>query len=188
MKGVALGAGRYPLVPHASVKYSALHSVVVDVAITAERELQLSYELQGRMDSIVWPPVATSCRTDELWRHTCFELFVGATAASAYDEYNFSPATSWAAYRFSAYRENRRAPDTHASPVIVHQRSAHDGVVEVTMPLTIGGAFRAGGRLALGLAAVIEEVGGEQSFWALKHSAAAPDFHDRGDWSAELTC
>jgi hypothetical protein len=188
MKGGAIGAGRYPLIPHASVSDSALHSMVVDLAITAERELRLRYELHGRIDSIRWPPTATPCRADHLWRHTCFELFAGDTAATAYDEYNCSPSTGWAAYRFAAYRENICALDTHASPLIVQQRNAREYVCEVTMPLAIGGALRAGGRLAIGLAAVLEAVDGTQSFWALKHAVATPDFHHRGGWAAELTC
>jgi hypothetical protein len=188
MKGAVIGAGRYPLIAHPSANESALYSLVADVAVTAERELRLRYELHGRIDSIRWPPIVTPCRTDGLWRHTCFELFAGDAAVPAYDEYNFSPSTCWAAYRFSAYRENMRSLDTHASPLIVQQRSAHDYVLEVTMPFAIGGVLHAGGRLAVGLAAVIEDVGGAQSFWALTHSAAAPDFHHRGGWSAELTC
>jgi hypothetical protein len=32
-------------------------------------------------------------------------------------------------------------------------------------------------RLRLGLAAVIEELDGARSYWALRHAPGAPDFH-----------
>src|SRR5690606_27644178 len=44
-------------------------------------------------------------RTDGLWRHSCFELFVRAPGAAGYVELNLAPSGDWAAYRFSAYRD-----------------------------------------------------------------------------------
>src|SRR6185437_8564676 len=50
------------------------------------------------------PRAATSGRSDELWRHTCFEAFVGAALDAGYYELNFSPSKQWAAYWFNGYR------------------------------------------------------------------------------------
>ena len=44
-------------------------------------------------------------RTDELWRSTCFELFLRFDDDERYVEFNFSPSTRWAAYAFDGYRE-----------------------------------------------------------------------------------
>ena len=40
---------------------------------------------------------------------------------------------------------------------------------------------------AMALTAVIEETGGVKSYWSLRHSAAAPDFHDPACFIAPLT-
>ena len=42
------------------------------------------------------------------------------------------------------------------------------------------------GRLALALAAVIEEEGGRLSYWALRHAAGKPDFHHPEAFALEL--
>jgi hypothetical protein len=44
-------------------------------------------------------------RADELWRHTCCELFLAERGRAGYHEFNFAPSTEWAIYRFQAYRE-----------------------------------------------------------------------------------
>ena len=40
--------------------------------------------------------------------------------------------------------------------------------------------------LAIALAAVIEEVGGHKSYWALAHPDGPPDFHNRDCFIAHL--
>ena len=42
---------------------------------------------------------------DDLWQHTCFELFIGAKNDAEYYEFNFSPSGEWAAYEFRNYRD-----------------------------------------------------------------------------------
>ena len=45
----------------------------------------------GDIAKLVIPPPATPDRTDELWRTTCFELFV-AGEGDGYREFNLSPS------------------------------------------------------------------------------------------------
>src|SRR4051812_16775210 len=80
--------------------------------------LVLSYVLTGNMDDIRIPPVTAPARRDDLWRHTCFEAFIGASSGTAYYEFNFSPSTQWAAYRFASYRSEMRVADEIAAPAI----------------------------------------------------------------------
>jgi hypothetical protein len=58
-----------------------------------------------------------SRRADDLWRTTCFELFIQAEGESGYREWNFAPNGSWAAYDFSGYRELACDPEV-AEPYI----------------------------------------------------------------------
>jgi len=39
---------------------------------------------------------------------------------------------------------------------------------------------------SLGLSAVIESADGRLSYWALRHPAPRPDFHQRAGWAARL--
>src|SRR5436190_6661783 len=61
------------------------------------------FRVRGDMAKLVIPPPVASQRADDLWRTTCFELFVAGEGAG-YREYNFSPSGAWAAYEFADYR------------------------------------------------------------------------------------
>lgn len=63
-----------------------------------------AYAVTGRISDLAIPAVVTAARKDELWRHICFEAFVGSPPDVAYYEFNFAPSTQWAACRFSGYR------------------------------------------------------------------------------------
>jgi len=80
----------------------------VDVARSRAGSLLLSYVVTGKIGDLGLPPVTAGARTDELWRHTCFEVFVRPLPGEAYYEFNFAPSTQWAAYRFDGYRSGMR--------------------------------------------------------------------------------
>ena len=136
-----------------------------------------------------WPAISTRCaspsrappvRTDGLWRHTCFEAFIGQAGGRDYWEYNFSPSGAWAAYHFSGYREGM-APLLKGARA---RRSRVDATARVVR--AVGGtsicpgwrARRASG-LRLGVAAVIEDRARVLSYWALKHPAGETRFPPR---------
>jgi hypothetical protein len=47
-------------------------------------------------------------RADELWKTTCFELFLSVSGQGDYYELNFSPSGNWNAYHFDSYREGMK--------------------------------------------------------------------------------
>jgi hypothetical protein len=119
-------------------------------------------------------------RADELWRTTCFEIFLRRPGEEPYREWNFAPSGQWAAYDFAAYREGRAGTDVRFAPEIVLQDNLTWWQVGVTVPLDRG-------PWQLGLSAVIEEQGGTQSYWALAHPPGGkPDFHAPDCFAARL--
>ena len=79
----------------------------IDVSIEASDDgrLKVRYELQGDTETLMLPLVDEPARRDRLWQTTCFELFIRRPEGDSYLEYNFSPSTEWALYRFAAYRD-----------------------------------------------------------------------------------
>lgn len=138
--------------------------------ISWAEELRLEYRVENAQVLEVPGPLSPA-RTDELWRTTCFELFVKCVGADAYTEYNFSPSSEWAAYAFDGYRLNiRNAPMHH--PAILGWCDGQDYVLEVDR-----GPILPTGDILLSLSAVIEETDGTKSYWALRHPPGKPDFH-----------
>jgi hypothetical protein len=134
------------------------------------------------MGDLSIPPVTAPMRTDDLWRHTCFEAFVRASPSAAYYEFNFAPSTQWAAYRFGGYRSGMRVADEIATPRFEVQSSGEGFELQVSLELGLPSdtAWR------LGLAAVIEETNGRKSYWALTHPPGKVDFHHSDCFAREL--
>lgn len=175
--------------PHAPD--SPLTGIQGSGSLDAAGRLQLEFQLHGDLQQIRLAAVdATSAhlpvRRDELWRHTCLELFARAGESPDYLELNFALNGDWAAYAFDDYRAGQRAID--ASNCVVHL-VRHDADLQVHISLLVP-LLAATARVDtwhLGLAAVIESQDGVLSYWALHHPRRQPDFHDPAGFSCALS-
>lgn len=165
------------LVRHPSTPAPAVRGIDAEMEPTTEGGLRLRFFVDGFINAIVLPPPAEPRQSDGLWRHTCFEAFIGAPGSRAYSEFNFSPSTEWAAYGFAAYRAGM-VPLHYTDPPRVSVSIAEDRLaLEAVIPLEAVLALPGSGTLTVGLAAVIEDRDGHLSYWALAHRAEKPDFH-----------
>ena len=159
---------------------ASLCKAVSEIRIAAERlsqsELEISYQLLGEISSIIVPDPSEASRRDELWRHTCAEMFIGVPDSEAYFEFNFSPSGQWAVYVFNSYRQGMRAADCIA-PNILTIRAADQLLMNVRVSLPV--QLESADQLQTGMSMVIEDRAGQCSYWALQHDAAGPDFHSR---------
>lgn len=143
--------------------------------------LRVRYRLAGPIELLLIPKRAESLSRDGLWKHTCFEAFVKSGSDPAYLEFNLSPSTEWAAYRFSSYREGMAALAMPAPESRV-ARGRH--ALELTAVLALPPGLD---DLSLNLSAVIEEKSGAKSYWALAHPPSGPpDFHHPDCFTLEL--
>jgi hypothetical protein len=152
--------------------------ITASVARTASG-CEFCYELAGKIGDVVWPAARASQRSDGLWRHTCFEAFCAVPRGSTYYEFNFSPSTEWAAYRFGGYRERLADPELASPPAIHVRRSDLEARLDVTLGVEGLPRLAPSKPFDLALAAVIESHGGAIHYFALAHPGEAADFHDR---------
>ena len=155
------------LVRHPDTPAGAIHTVEAELARTAEGAVA-TFRAIGDLSRLILPAGAAPGRADDLWRTTCFELFVGGEG-EAYREFNFSPSTLWAAYAFDRYRH--RLGNAEAR---VDIQCARDPKT-FTLTAHIGGAFANPARV--GLSAVIEESDRRIRYWATAFAPGKPDFH-----------
>ncbi|MFE6738562.1 DOMON-like domain-containing protein [Streptomyces tubercidicus] len=155
-----------------------MHALDVHLQELSQETLSLRYTVHADVSRLRIPATRKPQHMDELWKHTCFEMFVRkAPAATAYYELNFSPSTEWALYAFEGYRRNPVSIDPARPPQIRVTRERHRLQLDVRADLS--GLPHAG---ELALAAVIEDDSGTLSYWALKHAASKPDFHHPGSF------
>jgi len=99
-----------------------------------------------------------------------------------YREFNFSPSGEWAAYAFHSYR-NGGVLEHELCPGIIVRKTMDrlELAAEISRDL-----LSHGGPLRLGLSAVVEDVDGILSYWALSHPAGKPDFHHADAFALQM--
>ncbi|MES2861093.1 MAG: DOMON-like domain-containing protein [Pseudomonadota bacterium] len=164
-----------PLHPHPITSDRPL----INVGVQLERKgacLWVRFVTLGAVDTVQWPDPAEPVRTDDLWRHSCFEVFVETT--DGYREFNLSPSGQWASYRFDGYRHGMR--DAVEVADVVPVDLADDMLAleaHIYLPLQVG---------KLGLSAVVEAIDGSFTYWALVHPSDKPDFHHPDSFILDL--
>lgn len=164
----------------------AIHRIEAKVDASESGALAFSYTLIADTHQLRIPVAAAPRRVDGLWRHTCFEAFIGMKGSTAYYEFNFSPSSEWAAYRFRAYRDGGPLEDVALAPNISVEQAADRLALAATVRLDRLPVIEPGATLRIGLSAVIEATDGSLSYWALKHPAVKPDFHHFDSFTLEL--
>jgi hypothetical protein len=152
----------------------------VDVALDPE-EISVDFRSEPR-DAVLTPVARGGGRTDGLWEATCFELFLKPEGGEVYFEFNFARTGEWAAYRFTGYREGMEPLPAPLDFCISAYPWADVDLLSVDLDL----GFLPPGRARLGISAVIEEVSGRRSYWALAHAPGAPDFHNDACFALEV--
>lgn len=78
-----------------------------------QMKMRVEFLLEGRSLSQVLLPEKSSHprRLDQLWKHTCFEVFLSWGNQPHYWEINVSPSTDWNTYAFHQYRKGQSRED-----------------------------------------------------------------------------
>jgi hypothetical protein len=160
----------------------------IEVGVTRPRSdcLALVYAVMGKIDDLRVASRTEPARADELWKHTCFETFIRAAGGVDYYEFNFSPSTQWAAYRFGGYRDAMHVANEFQSlPITINAQadrftlSAEVDLDRIKLPRQK--------KLQIALSAVIEQTDGQKSYWALAHPPGKPDFHHSDCFAYEIS-
>lgn len=162
----------YQLIRHPQFAPAEVTGVGVRWAVLSDGRLMLRFRVDGAGALQVPAAKDRPARTDELWKSTCFELFL-YDGGSRYREFNFSPSGDWAAYSFDGYRTGRCDFDPVSAPVV----ACDQGRTVFTTTAFIAAEELARSESA-SLSAVLVERDARPSYWALTHNTEAPDFHD----------
>jgi hypothetical protein len=177
---------RQALKLHPDSSCAAVTRIEVEIARPRAGALLLSYRVTGKIGDLDLPPVVKSARADELWRHTCFEAFIRPGPGEAYYEFNFSPSTEWAVYRFSGYRGGMCVATGIGAPQIELEINPERYALQAVLVLSDTPDWPRAGLWRLGVSAVIEETNGHKSYWALAHPPGRPDFHHSDCFACEI--
>lgn len=161
-------------------------AIEAEVDLSPSGLLRFGYRVTGDLDLLHLPPAAPPERRDNLWQTTCFEAFIQPGEGDGYYEFNLSPSTAWATYHFTSPRQDMRDALEISAPRIETMETAAGFQLgaEVDLPLD---KFPIGRPWRVALTAVIEDIDGAKSYWALAHPPGAAEFHSPGGRVLELT-
>ena len=165
-----------------------IRSLEATVSRLGRDSLIFSFSLAGNMTQLRIPEPKPEKQAENLWEHTCFEVFVGIHGENAYREFNFSPSGEWAIYAFSDYRQREDSFFVKSCPEIRVALSTSHLKLDAVVPGNTLPSSSAMERFQIGLSAVLESDSAENklSYWALNHPVAHPDFHRRETFTLEL--
>lgn len=179
-----------PLLCHPSTPDDLLTGITIEVDSLTTDLLVLYYRISGDIDRLELPAQAASKFQEELWKHTCLEAFIAFPDSDVYFEFNFSPSSQWAVYRFDSYRQGVTPlhPDPPPRVIVRRRESTLEADIDIhlgTIPGLTADEIK-GRELRLALTAVMKDEQGRVSYWALAHPPGRPDFHHRDGFALGL--
>lgn len=171
------------LIPFSATTLTKKFSVKTNMRKKSDQLFLIEFDISGPIDLISWPssPNPEPQRKDELWKTTCFEIFVSGhyENSGAYHEFNFSPNGDWNAYDFIGYRQGM-TPSQDFSVLFQEypsQRMQKKFAIEIK-------STKIQNIKSYNLTMVLEFTNQEKSYWAAQHPATNADFHNKEVWSS----
>lgn len=164
---------RYPLKCHNQEK----NDIEVHTTIELQHnKFKIEYEITADLSPYNFPKKSKQQRADELWRDTCFELFITNRSSDEYYEINTSPSTKWNAYHFQNYKEDMSESDVFSVPSIISQKldNRYSFSFEMAFQEDI---FEK--ELLVNLAIILLDRDCVRHFYSIHRREGSPDFHDR---------
>lgn len=179
---------RMQLLSHPATSMLQTNSLCVSLSLAGGGVLLAVFDCRCEPGVLRLPDARPAEAADELWRHTCCEVFAGVADDPAYLEFNCSPSGQWARYAFSDYRvrDVSRTNSAMRAPRINFTADADGWTLAARLDVAALSGVEAA-RIEIGVAVVLEAADGALSYWALRHAATRPDFHRRESFALRLS-
>jgi len=128
------------------------------------QKIKVTYNIVGDPSNIIFPVKSEFKRKDDLWKDTCFELFL-LKEDGQYFEINFSPSKEYNIYKFKKYREEMSTSEELVLNIIKNNQK------QIVLEIDI---FKIN-IFKFNICSVINS-SNQLSYWSIYHQES-PDFH-----------
>lgn len=171
------------------IPFSAQDVPPLTISGTVDRQnniFVIQFNMVGNLGEIFLPSAITNpARKDELWRTTCFELFIAAKESPNYWEFNMSPSGDWNVYVMDAYRQVNMKEETRIQRLLV-QVQQNVTCISLKAEIDLNSIIGREKAVEAGITSVIQTNTKKESYWALTHPQAKADFHLRESFVFEF--
>ncbi len=155
--------------------YGDIDNITVEARVELdERKLFISFILHGKLDDYLFPKKSKPKRANELWKATCFELFLANSNEESYYELNFSSSLAWNFYYLKHYRAEVKEVKLLNEPIIEVFEEESSFKIELQLE---GFGFEKFD--SYNLASILLNKKNERTFWAMEHPKEKANFHQR---------
>ena len=162
----------YQLLPHNQKNYGL--TIEASFSLTPHH-LTLSFSLKNINNHYLFERQGDAKRVDELWKATCFEIFIKNPNGKAYWELNIAPNGSWNFYRFSDYKKDMQEELRVLPPKVLFIREGDEVALSFKLDFT---EVLFEKNINFNLALILLDVEGERHFFTLNPKEGLADFHD----------
>jgi len=159
-----------------------------------ENLIYLSYSLVGDISSIIIPDTSNiqsskadiilnkeetfklGKRKDNLWKSTCFELFLASKTNKKYLELNISPSLDFNIYKFSDYRLGMK--NENNLEILEINRKKEDNYFALNFIIRKKTIFNIKD-IIFNISAIIKYSNDKSMYYAINHDEKKPDFHKK---------
>ncbi len=169
---------KYHLKPfHKLTDYQTTVDINCGLVGSGDLSLDLTYTVTGDLTNLIFEKsISNPERTDELWKKSCFEIFLNNNSELNYYEFNFSPNHNWNSYSFDNYRTKAKYLLLPRAPKILSHSEKNFYELQVSLEFAYPNLTNLN-NLYISPTVILQHTNDTQSFWAINHSKTKPDFH-----------
>jgi hypothetical protein len=162
---------KYKLKSHTPIEHLSIEG---SLKLT-NKKIELNFLLKGELEHYLFPQPKEQKRLDELWKESCFELFLAGDDKSYY-ELNFSPSFGWNFYLLNGYRGEPKELEVLNEPKMRYEKREDKFSIyfELESKNLNFEKFT-----HCNLATILLTKEKKRTFWAIEHLKDRADFHDR---------
>ena len=145
-----------------------------------EKKLKGNFEITGEIENYLFDNQQKQSRKNELWKRTCFELFIAKQNDFHYYELNMSPSTEWNFYSFLDYKQEMIEEKSISEPSIQISQTPKGYLFSFNFELYTNVLED---NFMFNLAVILLDTKGVRHFYSIHRRREKVDFHDKVYWS-----
>jgi len=145
-----------------------------------DKNIKGSFKIAGELENYLFDKPQKQSRKDELWKRTCFELFLANNDKPNYYELNMSPSSEWNFYHFSDYKQEMKEEKNISNPSIHCSKVPKGYLFSFEFELYTNVVED---NFILNLAVILLDRQGIRHFYSIHRRSENVDFHDKAYWN-----
>ena len=156
-------------------------NIVIEASLEVEQKrVKVEYKITGELNNYIFEQPSKQQRANELWKATCFELFIAPKEELNYWELNISPSTKWNLYAFDNYKEHMREEKNISIPNI--KITQKEDTYLISCELNLGMEGFSPEQSNFNLTVILLDKNHVRHFYSINRKDGIVDFHNRDYW------